>query len=237
MARIRTIKPEFWTSEQVVECSVESRLLFIGLWNFADDGGVLPCSEKSLKMKIFPGDSYNANDIRRMLAELSDNSLIALYEVENVSYIKVCGWVHQKIDKPSFKFPQPCGEIPKSKSDFIEMHSTNDSRTIEESSPPERKGKERKGEEGKGKEGRGSTPPNPPKGGMRFKPPTLDEVRKYQRERASPVDPVAFMDFYQSKAWMVGKNKMKDWQAAFRTWERRESTTKPQETQQEVNWI
>lgn len=226
MPRIRTIKPEFWTSEQVVECSVESRLLFIGLWNFADDGGVVPFSEKSLKMKIFPGDDFNSDDIRRMVVELSENGLVTLYEIKESSYIKVCGWIHQKIDKPSFKFPQPCGVIPDTKEAFISMHSSNGSRTFDDRSPPERKGKERKGEEGE-------SPPNPPRGETRFKPPTLDDVREYKRERGSSVDPESFIDFYQSKNWYVGKNKMKCWRSAFRTWEQRQKPQPPQE----INYI
>lgn len=51
-------------------------------------------------------------------------------------------------------------------------------------------------------------------------PPTLDEVKAYCEERNSSVDPERFFDFYQSKDWMVGKSKMKDWRAAFRNWER-----------------
>lgn len=54
----------------------------------------------------------------------------------------------------------------------------------------------------------------------RFTPPSLEEVTRYKNERHSLVDPEAFIDFYQSKGWMVGKNKMKDWKAAFRNWER-----------------
>ena len=42
MARIRTIKPEFWASEQVMDCKPVTRLLFIGLWNFVDDFGRAP---------------------------------------------------------------------------------------------------------------------------------------------------------------------------------------------------
>ena len=56
----------------------------------------------------------------------------------------------------------------------------------------------------------------------RFKKPTLDEVLEYCEERANSIDPEAFIDFYDSKDWMIGKNKMKNWQAAVRTWERRE---------------
>jgi hypothetical protein len=54
----------------------------------------------------------------------------------------------------------------------------------------------------------------------RFTPPDVSEVRSYCIERNNNVDPEAFVDFYQSKGWMVGKNKMKDWKAALRIWER-----------------
>lgn len=52
-----------------------------------------------------------------------------------------------------------------------------------------------------------------------FNPPTVEEVRAYCTERGNSVDPEAFIDFYESKGWMIGKNKMKDWKAAVRTWE------------------
>ena len=64
-------------------------------------------------------------------------------------------------------------------------------------------------------------PPISPSGGKRFVPPSLDEVRDYCRERGKGVDPVAFMDFYTSNGWKVGRNPMKDWKAAVRTWETR----------------
>lgn len=52
-----------------------------------------------------------------------------------------------------------------------------------------------------------------------FVPPTLEEVTAYCKERGKGVDPNKWYDFYQSKGWMIGKNKMKDWKAAVRTWE------------------
>ena len=57
----------------------------------------------------------------------------------------------------------------------------------------------------------------------RFTPPTLDDVSAYIRERGSNVDAQRFLDFYTAKGWMVGKNRMKDWKAAVRTWENRDS--------------
>ena len=56
----------------------------------------------------------------------------------------------------------------------------------------------------------------------RFVPPTLDEIKDYCLERNNNVDPNKSYDLYQAKGWMVGKNKMKDWEAAIRTWENRD---------------
>ena len=54
----------------------------------------------------------------------------------------------------------------------------------------------------------------------RFTPPTLEEVKAYCAERKNNVDAQRFVDYYTSNGWLVGKNKMKDWRAAVRTWER-----------------
>ena len=56
----------------------------------------------------------------------------------------------------------------------------------------------------------------------RFTPPTVEEVKAYCEERGNNVDPQRFVDFYEMKDWMVGRNKMKDWKAAVRTWEKRD---------------
>lgn len=52
----------------------------------------------------------------------------------------------------------------------------------------------------------------------RFIPPTVDEVRAYCTEKGYPIDPQRFVDYYTSNGWRVGKNPMKDWKAAVRTW-------------------
>lgn len=53
----------------------------------------------------------------------------------------------------------------------------------------------------------------------RFTPPTLAEVQAYCKERGNNVDAQRFIDYYTSNGWKVGRNKMKNWQAAVRTWE------------------
>ncbi|MCH7302701.1 hypothetical protein MBA34_27245, partial [Pseudomonas capeferrum] len=100
MARIRTIKPEFWTSEQVMECSAMARLLFIGIWNFCDDAGNHPMSPKTIKALVFPGDDITALAVEGLLTELVTNRLITIYEAASKQYLHVNGWHHQKIDRP-----------------------------------------------------------------------------------------------------------------------------------------
>lgn len=65
-------------------------------------------------------------------------------------------------------------------------------------------------------------PPIVPHKENRFVKPTLKEVAAYVAERKSDVNPQRFIDFYESKGWMVGSNHMKDWKAAVRTWEAKE---------------
>jgi len=114
MARIRTIKPDFWTDEKVVEISAFARLLFIGLWNFADDDGRMQYSPKKIKMQIFPADSL---DISELFGEIRSNSLIDIYVVDNIEYLEIRNFYkHQKIDKRTAskhpKNPNPT-ELPR----------------------------------------------------------------------------------------------------------------------------
>ena len=55
-----------------------------------------------------------------------------------------------------------------------------------------------------------------------FTPPSIEEVRTYCLDRQNNVDPERFIDYYTANGWHVGKNKMKDWKAAVRTWEKKE---------------
>lgn len=68
------------------------------------------------------------------------------------------------------------------------------------------------GKDSKGKDSKGNN--------KKFTPPTVFEVIAYCEERKNNVDAEKFIDYYESNGWMVGKNKMKDWKAAVRTWEK-----------------
>lgn len=140
MARIRSIKPEFFTSEQIAECSTSARLLFVGLWCFCDDGGVHPASVKRLKMEVFPGDPIADDDVQRLVDELLQNDLLVEFSAEGQRYWHVPTWEkHQKIDRPTIKHPRPDGQ-----------NSTITRRMLDEPSTRPRDGTERRGMERNG---------------------------------------------------------------------------------------
>lgn len=62
---------------------------------------------------------------------------------------------------------------------------------------------------------------------QRFVAPSVSEVKQYIEEKGYHVDAEQFVDFYDSKGWMVGKNKMKDWKASVRTWEKKVKQEQP----------
>lgn len=182
MARIRTIKPEFWTSEQVMECSPLARLLFIGIWNFCDDGGNHPDAEKTLKALIFPGDDIDSSSVRRLLDELSECGLLTFYEFAGKRYLHVNGWRHQKIDRPTFKHPIFVETTDESgpEEHVVDEHSTSDQRGL----TPGREG------EGKGK-GKSIEPPLPPEGEAAAAAGEQDKPQRKRKEPAQAFDPLA----------------------------------------------
>lgn len=65
-------------------------------------------------------------------------------------------------------------------------------------------------------------PSPPPKKQTQFVKPTVEEVAAYCKQRGNNIDAAAFVNFYESKGWYIGKNKMQNWHAAVYTWEKRE---------------
>lgn len=68
-----------------------------------------------------------------------------------------------------------------------------------------------------------SSPSSIPKVKSAFAPPSIDEIKAYCQERGNSIDSEKFHSHYESNGWMVGRNRMKDWRAAVRTWERGEA--------------
>ncbi len=104
--RIRSIKPEFWRSQDISRLVIEDRLLFIGLWSYVDDNGVGEDRVPMIAADLFaddierdPGETFAR--VSRGLARLSEGGQIIRYTVANRDYFEIREWKkHQRIDKP-----------------------------------------------------------------------------------------------------------------------------------------
>ena len=102
MARKRMIDPSFWRDEKIAQCTHMERLLFQGLWTFAEDSGVGRANPLLIKADIFPYDTLREADIKRSLDKLSSLGLIKLYEADGQHYYMVKNFLkHQTINRPS----------------------------------------------------------------------------------------------------------------------------------------
>ena len=153
MARIRTIKPEFFTSLTVADLPLTARLTFIGLWTHVDDAGRCVDDSRLIKAAIWPLDDRTAHDVELDLKALTESSLITRYMLNRKRYIAVTGWdEHQRINRPTASKlpapeegePTPPDPVTSDNSDSLRTHPQ-----LTEDSPQERKGKEGN-REGKG---------------------------------------------------------------------------------------
>lgn len=115
MARIRSLKPEFWQDEALARCSVQARFLFVGLISHADDEGRQRGSPRLILANVLPYDEdVGTADVGGWIDELAGQRLIITYEFEGQRYIAIRSWdKHQRVDHPkrSALPPPPC-EIP-----------------------------------------------------------------------------------------------------------------------------
>lgn len=109
MARQRMIKPEFFSSESLADCSFAARLCFIGLWTCADDKGHLKFTPKSLRKELFGLDDVTMEEFIGYLAELEVAKCIRLYTVGDGIFIDIPNFgTYQTISHPSkTNIPEP----------------------------------------------------------------------------------------------------------------------------------
>ncbi|MFI1525449.1 hypothetical protein [Streptomyces griseus] len=109
MARIRTIKPDFFTSLTIADLTPEQRLTFIGLWTHVDDEGRCVDDPRLIKAAVWPLDDRNSVDIEIDLKALSESSLILRYTLNRKRYLAITNWFeHQRINRPTAsKLPAP----------------------------------------------------------------------------------------------------------------------------------
>jgi hypothetical protein len=174
MARIRSIKPEFFTSLTIADLTLSARLTFIGLWTYVDDNGVGPADPRLIRAAIWPLEE--APDIlqrtREDLQSLQSARLITLYEASGRPLVYVNGWdEHQKVShprKPRFLAPHDLSQASDQQVDDTPegcASTPEDRQSAPEDDAPEQGAGSR--EQGKGIEGNSeaatsdATPPRP----------------------------------------------------------------------------
>ena len=101
MARKRMIDPKFWSDDRMMVLTPRHRLLFIGIWNFSDDGGIHKNNNTVLKAEIFPCDDISINEVGELKQGLVDAGLIIEFEDKDNKLFYVKNWsIYQKINRP-----------------------------------------------------------------------------------------------------------------------------------------
>lgn len=180
MARIRSVKPEFWTDPEVVALPMAARLFFIGCWNHADDFGVLKDDPHRLKLQILPSD--DVDPVQLVAALVASNLLLRRVAPDGTAVLVVRTFaLHQKIDKRSpgrwghpddFTLPTSADPEPPKPTAHDESPPipTNPS-----DSPP------RKGREGTGLDGTSTTVVSPASQSLDLVPPPSSPSATVQR--------------------------------------------------------
>ena len=111
MARIRTVKPAFWSDERVADLSRDARLLCVGLISFADDEGRFVASTAAIRGYVYPHDNISLAKIQQWLTELEATGIVLTYTVNSHQYGMFPNYRrHQKINRPTpSTFPPPNG--------------------------------------------------------------------------------------------------------------------------------
>ena len=215
MAERRMFSKAIVNSARFLRMPQTSRLLYYDLGMAADDDGIVEAfavirttgaAEDDLRVLASKGFVTVLNeDLVSFITDWAENNRIRKDRYKPSIYAKLLVRIADSNQATTNRQPND------------NQVTTNRQPSDNQMAPQDRLGKDRLG--------KGSVEGEPPIGGRRaprFSPPSVEEVRAYCRKRDNNVDAERFVDFYASKGWMVGKNPMKDWKAAVRTWEKRD---------------
>lgn len=228
----RILKESICRSEDVDALSLFEEVLFYRLIVSCDDFGRFDGRPKIIKGTCFPLKNYTDKDIEKALKKLSAVGLIVMYEVDGKPYLYLKKWSdHQRVRNQQGKYPAPndnsrrvaadCGGLQQIAADRGELRRVAADcgpNPIQSESELESESERESEGESEYEGGYLSTQSKAKK--HAFRPPTVEQVQAYCEERGNNVDAQRFVDFYGAKDWMIGKNRMKDWKSAVRTWER-----------------
>ena len=196
MAERRMFAKTIIDSDAFLDMPMSARLLYYDLAMRADDDGFINSPKKIMKFIGATNDDMNILIMRKFIIPF-DNGVVVIKHWRIHNYIR-----KDTYNETAYKEEKSMLELDENKA-----YRMSSQLSVDEPLTQVRLGKDSIGYINNNV-------------GKNFTPPTVEEVQSYCQERDNKVDAQVFVDFYSSKGWMVGKNKMKDWKAAVRTWER-----------------
>ena len=206
MAERRMFAKTIIDSDAFLDMSVTARLLYYDLSMRADDDGFVNSPKKIMRMVGASEDDLRMLAMRKFIIPF-DNGVVVIKHWRIHNYIR-----KDRYNETTYSEQKELLEFDENGAyRLIEKQRLTDGiPMVDQRLTQVRLGKDRLGKDRLDKNIRG------------FTPPSIDEVSAYCTERNNGIDPQHFVDFYEAKGWLVGKNKMKDWKAAVRTWEGRQ---------------
>ena len=206
MAERRMFAKTIIDSDAFLDMSVTARLLYYDLSMRADDDGFVNSPKKIMRMVGASEDDLRMLAMRKFIIPF-DNGVVVIKHWRIHNYIR-----KDRYNETTYSEQKELLEFDENGAyRLIEKQRLTDGiPMVDQRLTQVRLGRDRLGKNRLDKNIRG------------FTPPSIDEVSAYCTERNNGIDPQHFVDFYEAKGWMVGKNKMKDWKAAVRTWEGRQ---------------
>lgn len=229
MAERRMFAKTIIDSDAFLDMPMSTQALYFHLSMRADDDGFIN-NPKRIQRMIGASD----DDLKLLIAK----SFIIVFEsgVVVIKHWKIHNYIQSDRYKPTvYAEEKSLLDVKKNKAYTLNGECIQNVYTTD---TQDRLGKVRLGKD-RLELGKDSIEEEPKSKAKRFTPPTLEEVTAYCIERGNNVDAQHFIDYYTSNGWLVGKNKMKDWKAAVRTWERNgyssTKTSRPSTKAQELD--
>lgn len=202
MAERRMFAKTIIDSDAFIDMPVTARLLYYDLAMRADDDGFVNSPKKIMRMIGASQDDLSILILRKFIIPFESGVVV-------IKHWRIHNYIQKDRYHPS-KYEDEKAMLSVQENGAYTLNDVSEVDTtciqpVSKTDTQVRLGKVRLGKD---------------RNTYRFTPPTVEEVKQYCSERHNSVNPQVFVDFYESKGWMVGKNKMKDWKACVRTWER-----------------
>lgn len=212
MAERRMFAKTIIDSDAFLDMPVTARLLYYDLSMRADDDGFVNSPKKIMKMIGASQDDLSILALRKFIIPF-DNGVVVIKHWYIHNYIR-----KDTYNETPYKEQKSMLEFDENKA--YRLTNGESQLSVDGSLTQVRLGKDRLGKDNKDY----VTTAN------KFIKPTIEEIEQYCRERKNSIDAKHFYDYYESKGWVVGKAKMKDWRAAIRNWEVNDKKARKTET-------